>query len=79
MLTSEDIKLIIEAEKEVFPTKTDFDNLRTDFSNLQTSVDNYAKKADNYYQEMAVLMHKVNRMEEWIKKASAKLGIDFSL
>ena len=79
MLTPEDIQLFIKAEKEVFPSKVDFEELRADFRNLQTSVDNYAKKADNYYKEMAVLMHRVNRMEDWVKKASVKLGIDFSI
>ena len=42
MLTSDDIKLIIEAEKEFFPTKDDFLELKNDFSRLQTSVDGYA-------------------------------------
>ncbi len=56
-----------------------FDELKSEFSSLQTSVDNYSKKTDTYHQEMAVLFNKVHRMEEWIKKASAKLGIDFGL
>ena len=50
MLENEDIKKIIEAQKEVFPTKQDFeyfkDEMKKDFSDLQTSVDSYAKKAD---------------------------------
>ena len=70
MLTAEDIKKLIEAESEVFVTKTEFNNafegLRKDFSNLQSAVDAYAKKADAYFQEMVVLSHKVNRMEKWI-------------
>ena len=39
MLTNDDIIKIIDAEKEVFPTKEDF-------SKLETSVDRYANKAD---------------------------------
>ena len=79
MLTVEDIKLLIEAEKEVFPTKTDFEELRGEFRNLQTSVDNYSKKTDEYHKEMSVLIHKVNRMEDWIKKVSDKLGVKFEV
>jgi hypothetical protein len=53
MLENEDVKKIIEAQKEVFPTKQDFeyfkDEMKKDFSDLQTSVDSYAKKADGYF------------------------------
>lgn len=49
MLTNEEILKIIEAQKEVFPTKQDFeyfkDEIKKDFSNLQISVDAYAKKS----------------------------------
>ncbi len=78
MLTLDDIKLIIKAEKEVFPTKEDFEDLRKDFRTSQTSVDNYSKKTDTYHQELAVYKHKVNSMEDWIKKASIKLGLDYN-
>lgn len=46
MLTSEDIKNLIEAQKEVFYNKkemdTKFEDLRSDYSKLQTSVDSFA-------------------------------------
>jgi len=62
MLTEKDIKKIIEANQEVFPTKGDFEDFREEmrksFSDLQTSVDAYAKKADTYFQEMVALSHK---------------------
>jgi len=75
MLTSEDIQKLIEAEKEVFTTKEDFEQLKQMFSDLQSSVDSYAKKADAYFQEMVVLSHKVNRMEKWIQQLADKVGI----
>jgi len=79
MLTDEDIKKIIEANLEVFPTKEDFEKfkeeLRKSFSDLQTSVDTYAKKADDYFKEMVVLSHKVDRHEKWIRQIAEKLGI----
>ena len=72
MLTDKDIEKIIEAEKQVFPTKQDFasfkDEMKEDFSGLQTSVDSYAKKADTYFEEMTALSHKVDRHEKWIQK-----------
>lgn len=48
MLTDQDIRKLIAAVKEEFPTKADFEDLRGDFRTLQTSVDNYAKRADTY-------------------------------
>ena len=50
MLTQDDIQKIIEAQKDVFPTKTEFEvfkeEMKKDFSDLQISVDAYAQKAD---------------------------------
>ena len=53
MLTEEDIKKIIEANRGVFATKEDLqefvEEMKESFSDLQTSVDTYAKKADTYF------------------------------
>ncbi|OGZ25337.1 MAG: hypothetical protein A2922_02810 [Candidatus Nealsonbacteria bacterium RIFCSPLOWO2_01_FULL_43_36] len=79
MLTNEDIQKIIEANREVFPGKEDFENFKEEmkqsFSDLQISVDAYAKKADTYFQEMVMLSHKVNRLEKWIQEIADKVGI----
>lgn len=79
MFTEEDIKKIIEANREVFATKEDFESFREEmrkaFSELQDSVDAYAKKADDYFKEMVALSHKVNRHEKWIHQLAEKLGI----
>ena len=79
MLTNEDIQKIIEANREVFPGKEDFENFKEEmkqsFSDLQISVDAYAKKADTYCQEMVMLSHKVNRLEKWIQEIADKVGI----
>lgn len=77
MLTDQDIKKLIAAEKEVFTTKEDFEMMRGDFVALQTSVDSYAKRADTYYQEVVVLVHKVQRMEDWIRLVSSKIGVEY--
>ncbi len=79
MLNQEDIRNIIEAQKEIFPAKEDFEEfkeeMRKDFSDLLTSVDSYAQKADTYFQEMVVLSHKVDRHEKWLHEVAEKLGI----
>ncbi len=79
MLTNEDINKIIEAQREVFTTKEEFadftDGMRKSFSDLQTAVDTYAHKADAYFQEMVMLVHKVDRLEKWIHQIAEKTGI----
>ena len=79
MLTQEDIQKIIEANREVFPAKEDFESfkqeLKESFSDLQTAVDTYAKKADAYFQEMLMLANKVDRHEKWFHQIADKLGI----
>ena len=79
MLDDKDIQKIIEANREVFPSKEDFegfkDELKQSFSDLQTSVDTYAKKADTYFQEMVMLTHKIDRLEKWIQEIAGKVGI----
>ena len=79
MLTKEDIANIVDAEREVFPTKGDLeafrDDMRKDFAELQSAVDAYAKKADTYFQEMVMLSHKVDRHEKWILQLAEKLGL----
>ena len=79
MLDDRDIQKIIEANREVFPSKEDFesfkDEIKQSFSDLQTSVDEYAKKADTYFQEMVMLTHKVDRLEKWIQQIAEKVGM----
>lgn len=75
MLTAEDIKNLIEAERAVFTTKEDFDLLRQDFFNLQSSVDSYAKKADTYFQEMSAIRHALKRHEDALHKIAEKVGV----
>lgn len=43
----------------------------------QTGLDAYTKKADIYFQEMTFLSRQVDRHENWIEKASSKIGIKF--
>ena len=79
MLEDKDIVKLIEAFKEVFPTKLDFSNFedkyRKDFSGLQTSVDAYAHKADAYFQEMVMLSNQNKRHEKWLLLIAEKIGM----
>jgi hypothetical protein len=63
MLTKNDISKLIEAEKEVFPTKSDFENLKKDFNKLQTSVDIFSKISKTNQDELKVLNHRVSKLE----------------
>jgi uncharacterized coiled-coil DUF342 family protein len=79
MLTQEDIKKIIKAQRGVFATKEDFDSFQEkmikSFSNQQIAVDKYAKKADTYFQEMVMLSHKLEQHEKWFHQVAEKLGL----
>ncbi len=57
--------------------KVDIASLKKSFNDLQTSVDTYAQKADTYFQEMAMLTHKVNRLEKFLEKVAEKLDMKF--
>jgi hypothetical protein len=82
MLTSDDIKNLttyqLDVFKDTFATKDDVKDLKEEITGLRTSVDNMAKEVRAYYQEMAVLMHKVERMESWIKQVSVKVGVGYN-
>lgn len=71
MLDDTDIQKLIEAfaTRDEVATKVDVEDIKHSFSDLQSSVDRFAKKADAYFQEMVMLSHGVNRMEDWIHKS----------
>jgi hypothetical protein len=52
---------------------------KEDIKKLQISLDTYAKQSKDYYQEVTVLVAKVSRMENWIRQASTKLGIEYQV
>ncbi len=81
MLTNDDIVklsavLVTKEDLKDFYNKAELDQK---FGSLQTSVDGLANTFKKYYDEQQIYVHKLNRMEDWIKKASTKLGIDFNL
>ena len=56
--------------KSELPTKADF-------SQLQTSVDGIARQYTTMSQELTVIGERTSRMERWITKAAAKIGLDY--
>jgi chromosome segregation ATPase len=62
---------------ELHAIRTDMRGLHGKFSVLQSAVDGYAARMERYDQEQAVIGHKTDRHERWIRqladKSSAKL------
>ena len=49
------------------------------FNSLQTSVDGLAVIFKKYYEEQKVMTHRLERVEDWIKKVSDKIGVKFEV
>ena len=81
MLTAQDIKNLTEYLKEIFVTKVAFDEamaeMKENFSKLQSSVDRSLKTIENHDKELIISNYRASRAEEWIHKASPKIGIEF--
>ncbi|OGE84024.1 MAG: hypothetical protein A3B10_04145 [Candidatus Doudnabacteria bacterium RIFCSPLOWO2_01_FULL_44_21] len=80
MLTSNDIKQLsaVLATKEDLKDFYNKSEMDIKFNSLLTSVDNLANKFVKYHEEQIVLTHKLERIEDWIKKAAGKLGLDYN-
>jgi hypothetical protein len=50
---------------------------RAEFSRLQTSVDGIAKQFLDQQQEQTIGSSRTSRMEAWIIKAAAKIGLEY--
>jgi hypothetical protein len=50
---------------------------RADFNQLQTSVDGIAKQFLDHKQEQIVGASRASRMEAWIVRAAAKIGVEY--
>lgn len=57
-----------------------FDNTASakNLNSLTNSVDAYAKQTESYMQEMLMLGHKVDRLEQWILKVAEATGVKLS-
>ena len=55
-----------------------FQKMETSFASLQTSVDALVALFKQYVEEQKIYIHKLNRIEEWIKQAASKLGVDYN-
>lgn len=81
MITTNDVNKIIKAMTNLFYTKEDMDEKfaeqKQSFSNLQSLVEKYTDPGKKNEEERIVLGERVDRAEEWIKRASGKIGIKF--
>jgi len=81
MFTDDDIKKLtnyqLDVFKGVFVTKDDFVELKDGVNLLQTSVDNIAKDVKDLKEEKLIINNRMKNAEDWIDKASPKLGIEF--
>ena len=65
-------------------TSEEFDNrldelpTREDFNQLQVSVDGIAQHFEEQKQEQIIGAERASRMEAWITKAAAKIGIEYN-
>lgn len=80
MLTPEDITKL----SQVLSTKEDLKDfynkseMDQKFGSLQTSVDGLATKFQKHYQEQQIHASSLTHVKDWIKKAAAKLGVDYN-
>lgn len=82
MLTNEDIvklSAVLSTKEDIKDIRSEIFELRESIKQLTNSVDSLAKSVKDLQVEYHAVLNKINRMEEWIKKASSKLGIDFNL
>jgi len=52
---------------------------KVELNRLTNSIDGYAKKVDDYTQEMLMLAHKVDRLEQWILKVAEATGVKLAV
>lgn len=48
---------------------------KSDVNKILTSIDSLAKQVTVYHQEMLVITRRIDRIEAWMKKVEAKVGI----
>lgn len=70
---------IDETKKEIISEILSQTASKGDVNNLRTSLDGYAKQTKDYYQEVTVVVAKVNRIEAWIQKAAHKVGLEYEV
>lgn len=70
----EKVDFLIDFVQTKVATKEEISMLE---NKLTTQIDGLAKQIKDYHQEMVMFVHKVERMEAWIKKVSQKIGIPY--
>lgn len=81
MFTIEQLKqlsdFLIHEFKEVFATKDDLKVLDDKINTLQNTMDGVAKLAAKHEDEIPIMGARVNGVEDWVKKAAPKIGLEY--
>ncbi len=82
----EKVDFMIDFLQSEVPSKDDIGHLserltkvENNTNNVINAIDGLAKQVKDYHQEMIFLVHRVERMETWIRKASIKLSIPYEV
>jgi len=82
-LTADDIKMIVDAQKEIFVSKEDLVGLELKFDEkfdkVMTVLDGIAQNMKDYHEEATVNRSRLERMEEWVKQAAQKIGVEYKV
>lgn len=72
---------LLEEFKLVFLTKEEmderFERMNSKFDQLQTSVDGLVKNIVTDNQEIPAIGHRVDNVDNWVKKATPKIGLKY--
>ncbi len=78
MLTSEDIKKIVEVvatKEDIKDLEQDIDGLRESVQALVLSVDKLVKSLDRLETEYAAITNQISRHEKWIQQLAQRLNV----
>jgi ribosomal protein S15P/S13E len=79
MLTPEDIKNLtdfqIEVFKDIFATKEDVEEIKQRLNTLTNSVDSYGKDVKDGREEIIILTHRLDNVQNHMQQIADKVGI----
>lgn len=69
----------VATKEELSELEVKVGNLTESINRLTSTVENLATQVKNFSQEHIVMKQQMLAMQEWIRKASEKIGIEFKL
>ncbi len=81
MITQKDIEALTKYQKEVFKdvffTKEDGKKIESKIDKIQITADTLVKDAKDLKDDKLIMNHRMKKVEDWVDKASPKLGLKF--